>query len=50
MTLDELIDRAEDRMARLSLFLVEANRTEDLVKAVSDPTYRDQLFKEFGLK
>ena len=50
MTLEELIDRAEDRTARLAQLLIEAGRTDDLLRSVNDQEYRDQLFKEFGLK
>ena len=43
--------RAEgaDRMARLVEMLLKAGRTDDLQKASTDPVYREQLFKEFGI-
>ncbi|MBP5163759.1 MAG: PD-(D/E)XK nuclease family transposase [Spirochaetales bacterium] len=43
--------RAEgaDMMASLVSVLLQAGRTEDLKKASSDTSYREQLFKEFGI-
>ena len=38
-----------DRMARLMSALLEQNRTNDAKKAAEDPSYREQLFKEFGI-
>ena len=43
--------RAEgaDRMASLGDLLLKKGRTEDLKRSFSDPAYREQLFKEFGI-
>ena len=43
--------RAEgaDRMASLVAMLLKTGRTDDLQKASTDPVYRGQLFKEFGI-
>ena len=38
-----------DRMASLVEMLLKAGRTDDLQKASTDPVYREQLFKEFGI-
>lgn len=39
----------EDRFAKLSAALLEVNRLDDLKKAVSDISYRENLYKEFKL-
>ena len=43
--------RAEgaDRMASLGDLLLKKGRTDDLRRSFSDPDYREQLFKEFGI-
>ena len=43
--------RAEgaDRMASLGDLLLKKGRTDDLRRSFSDPAYREQLFKEFGI-
>ena len=38
-----------DRMASLGDLLLKKGRTEDLKRSFSDPAYREQLFKEFGI-
>ena len=38
-----------DRMASLVEMLLKAGRTDDLQKASTDPVYRENLFKEFGI-
>ena len=45
------VGRAEgaDRMASLGDLLLKKGRTEDLKRSFSDPAYREQLFKEFGI-
>ena len=35
---------------QLNLLLADANRTEDIIKAARDQTYREQLLKEFKLQ
>jgi len=37
------------KMGRLILCLTEAGRTEDLIKAANDTSFRNQLIKEFNL-
>ena len=39
----------EKRNHNLILKLAELSRTEDIIKAVTDKTYQQQLFEEFGL-
>ena len=39
----------EDRFAQLTQLLLDANRSEDLNRAITDRTYRDGLYREYGL-
>ena len=39
----------EERLARLMQLLMDANRSEDLSKVVTDRLYREQLYQEYGL-
>ena len=43
--------RAEgaDMMAKLGEILLKADRTEDMQRAFKDFTFREKLFKEFGI-
>ena len=41
--------KGEQRLSDLNLRLIQADRMDDLVRAASDPDYRNQLMKEFGL-
>ena len=45
----EGIEEGIERTNKLTLFLIEQNRTDDLKCAVKDPAYQKQLFHEFGL-
>ena len=45
----EGIAEGEERMGKLSELLVRMDRTKDIIKAVQDITYRQKLYKEFGL-
>jgi len=36
-------------MNQLIIFLTEANRTDDILKAAKDSAYQNLLFKEFNL-
>ena len=45
----EGIAEGEERMGKLSELLVNMDRTKDIIKAVQDMTYRQKLYKEFGL-
>ena len=38
-----------ERTNKLTLILLEQNRTDDLRRAAEDPAYQNQLFHEFGL-
>ena len=43
-------DNGTQKMSQLIILLTEAGRTDDIIKAAQDATYRAQLFKEFGLE
>ena len=45
----EGIAEGEERMGKLSELLVNMDRTKDIIKAVQDITYRQKLYREFGL-
>lgn len=53
MTFEHMLKResrkGQELFAKLTLLLLEADRTDDLKRAASDEQYRDQLFNEFGL-
>ncbi|WP_331473789.1 hypothetical protein [Faecalicatena contorta] len=40
---------AMERLNRLNRLLAEQKRTDDIVKAASDPEYQKRLLEEFGL-
>lgn len=42
------IERGIEQINSLNAWLFENNRTEDVIKATSDPDYRAKLFKEYG--
>ena len=46
---EEGIEEGIERTNKLTLFLIEQNRTDDLKRAAKDPAYQKQLFYEFGL-
>ena len=39
----------EDRFARLTQLLMDAKRSEDLSRAITDRPYREKLYQEYGL-
>ena len=41
--------RGEKRLLQLNELLLNDNRIEDLKKATADASYRDALYKEYGL-
>ena len=43
------VKRLPPRYSRLILLLNEKNRTDLIVKAASDPEYREALYKEYGI-
>ncbi len=45
----EGIEEGIERTNKLTLFLIEQNRTDDLKRAAKDLAYQKQLFHEFGL-
>ena len=38
-----------DRVNSLTQHLIQANRTDDLLRSTTDEAYQEQLFEEFGL-
>ena len=42
-------ERGEDRLNRLNEKLMKNHRIDDLMKAISDKTYREKLYQEYGL-
>ena len=42
-------EEAASRYSRLILLLNKKNRTDLIVKAASDPEYREALYKEYGI-
>ena len=44
------IKKGEEKFAKLTKLLIDAGRTEDLVKATNDKEYRDSLYIEYGIK
>ena len=42
-------ERGEDRLNRLNEKLMKNHRIDDLTKAISDKTYREKLYQEYGL-
>ena len=40
---------AEERMGQLMECLVNAGRTDDILKAASDESYRRELYREFRI-
>ena len=39
----------QERINQLNILLLEQNRNEDIIKAITDRDYQEQLFKEFNL-
>ena len=37
------------RVNTLNQYLIQANRTEDLLRSTTDEEYQEQLFQEFGI-
>jgi len=46
---DNGVDSGTQKMSQLIILLTEAGRTDDIIKVAQDATYREQLFKEYGL-
>lgn len=45
----EGVDEGIEKLTQLNQFLLNDGRMEDLVRAVTDPAYRDNLLKEYHL-
>ena len=43
------LQEGEERFARLTCLLTDANRSVDLSRAIADKSYRDLLYQEYGL-
>lgn len=49
---DELDAARQNGIERVNILaqrLIEANRTEDLLRSTTDKEYQEQLFQEFGI-
>lgn len=46
--LAEGITEGEARFAKLTQFLLQSNRMDDLTKALTDTAYRESLYKQLG--
>ena len=44
-----LLNEGIEKLTQLNQFLLNDGRMEDLVRAVTDPAYRDNLLKEYHL-
>ena len=49
ISFEEGQERGEERINSLYTQLAKAGRTEDMVRAATDPAYQKQLFQELGL-
>ena len=47
--MQEGIQKGQERINQLNILLLEQNRNEDIIKAITDHDYQEQLFKEFNL-
>ena len=47
--MQEGIQKGQERINQLNILLLEQNRNEDIIKAITDRDYQEQLFKEFNL-
>ena len=48
--IEQGIERGEARFAELTKKLMEQNRTEDIIRATSDPQFKITLYQEFGIQ
>ena len=48
--MEQGIERGEARFAELTKKLMEQNRTEDIIRATSDPQFKITLYQEFGIE
>ena len=48
--MEQGIERGEARFAELTKKLMEQNRTEDIIRATSDPQFKITLYQEFGIQ
>ena len=47
--LKEGLEEGLERVNQLNLKLIEASRTEDMIRAARDREFQEKLFEEFGL-
>lgn len=47
--LEEGLKEGLERVNQLNLKLIEASRTEDMIRAARDREFQEKLFEEFGL-
>lgn len=47
--LEEGLAKGETRALQLVQRLTESGKTEEMKRALSDPAYREQLYREYGL-
>ena len=47
--IEQGIEQGEQRVNRLIQLLLKDSRGDEIPKAVSDPKYQKELYKEFGL-
>lgn len=40
----------EKRFAELTKYLIQDKRDTDLIRAISDDTYKEKLYQEYGIK
>ena len=45
----EGMQKGQERINQLNMLLLKQNRSEDIIKAVSDREYQEKLLKEFNL-
>ena len=49
MMREERMEGMQEGINQLNILLLEQNRNEDIIKAITDHDYQEQLFKEFNL-
>ncbi|MDE6212103.1 MAG: hypothetical protein K2M70_01310 [Lachnospiraceae bacterium] len=45
---EEGLAEGENRVVQLMQKLMDASKTEEIKRALSDPAYREQLYQEYG--
>ena len=44
-----VLERASERYSKLILILSKENKNDLIIKIASDPEYRDELYKQYGI-